>query len=215
MGASRASIGLAFVAAMACTGVARAQVGDEIANGGFDTNLDGWEVVAIGASTASWNALGADGSPASGSLRTEMVYEGSSNNVRVYQCVTATAGEPYSFGAWIRRQAGGGGGHGWVRVFWYESSDCSGPEIDISDASGALPDDTWVLIQLLDEPAPDTTRSASLNLINLSQDDSAPTVVFFDDAFFAPEPGAASGSVAVLTALALLRRRRIGAARSR
>src|SRR5690606_24844974 len=152
MGASRASIGLAFVAAMACTGVARAQVGDEIANGGFDTNLDGWEVVAIGASTASWNALGADGSPASGSLRTEMVYEGSLNNVRVYQCVTATAGEPYSFGAWIRRQAGGGGGHGWVRVFWYESSDCSGPEIDISDASGALPDDTWVLIQLLDEP---------------------------------------------------------------
>ncbi|HEY8427857.1 MAG TPA: hypothetical protein VIL20_05760 [Sandaracinaceae bacterium] len=208
MGASRAAIGLAFVVALAGASVARAQVVERLVNGDFDTDLDGWNVVALGSSSASWDALDAVDSPSSGSIRTEMVYEGQGNNVNASQCIDVAPGRPYSFGAWIRRQAGSGLGEGFVRVSWYDGTDCGGSFLSSSDAAAFGLHDTWVLAQLTDVLAPDTARSANFRLINLSQDETTPHVVYFDGAFFVPEPGAASGGAAALAALALLRRRR-------
>jgi hypothetical protein len=205
-----ASLGLALGAALAVTGVARAQDVDRIVNGGFDTDLAGWAVVAFDASTGAWSALDAGGSGTSGSVRTEMIYEGPghANAVSLSQCVAAAPGRPHSFGAWIRRQAGSDDGQSFVRVQWYASSDCSDPPFDNSDVGAFQPDDTWVLAQLVDVVPPDAARSGRFHLVNLSQDVSAPRVVFFDDAFFVPEPGLASGGVVALTALAGLCRRR-------
>jgi hypothetical protein len=111
----------------------------------------GGAMTAFGTSTRTWSTLDASSSGASGSARTEMIYDGpgNPNAVSLFQCVAVAPGQPHSFGAWIRRQAGGG--QGFVRVQGYESPDCSGSSFDTSDAAAFLPDDTWVLAQLVDE----------------------------------------------------------------
>ena len=205
----RTRVSFLLAAGLVLAGPAGAQDVDLLVNGSFDEDLAGWNAFASGTSSASWNALDVGGSASSGSFRAEMVYLGlgNPNNVNLNQCLNVVAAASYAFGASIRQQAGGGEGGAFVRVSWFEDPGCGGDNVNTNDASIFLIDDTWRLAELTNVWS-GSARSARFTLVNLSQDVSAPYVAFFDDAFFVPEPGAASAAAAALAALAGLRLRR-------
>ena len=180
-----------------------------IENGGFDEDLAGWTLFAAGDSSATWNELDAEGSPTSGSFRAEMVYAGlgNPNAVAASQCVPVESDQLYTFGAQILRPAQATSEISFLRVQWFESADCSDAELQTTDQSNFLPDDTWISVVRADVFS-SAARSARLILATLSQDESGPYVTFYDDVFFVPEPGTSAGGLTGLASLVALQRRR-------
>lgn len=205
--------GLGIALALALAGSAWGQ--NLIENGGFDEDLTGWTLFAAGDSSATWNELDAEGSPTSGSFRAEMVYAGpgNPNGVAASQCVPVESDQLYSFGAQLLRPAQATSESSFLRVQWFGDENCTGADVQTTDESLFLPDDTWVSVVRADVFSSDA-RSARFSLTTLSQDESGPYVTFYDDVFFVPEAGTSTAGLVVLASLAALRRGRAGSSRT-
>ena len=128
-------------------------------------------------------------------------------------CVPVESDQLYTFGAQILRPAQATSESSFLRVQWFGGEVCTGEDIQTTDQSVVLPDDTWVSVVRADVFS-SAARSARLVLTTLSQDESGPYVTFYDDVFFVPELGTTAGGLAVLASLAALRRRRAGSSRT-
>lgn len=99
-----------------------------VANGTFDTSIAGWiwydGRFPNGRGAASWSALDANGSPASGSI--VLRDDGPGLAFQRLQCIPANRSTLYRFGAKVRTGAPKERGEGTIAMFAYASPDCSG-----------------------------------------------------------------------------------------
>lgn len=90
---------LAVLALAAGGGAAWAQ---GVENGSFDQHTIGWTLFNF---SPAWQAVDADGSPGSGSLRVSVPGGGPLGGIAAYQCVAVTGGVKLSFTAKVRSSA--------------------------------------------------------------------------------------------------------------
>jgi pSer/pThr/pTyr-binding forkhead associated (FHA) protein len=96
---------------------------------------------------------------------------------------SVSPGTPIEFGAWVRTSGGAMGG---VRLSWLDKPDASGREVGRS-SSVLTAASEWQEVKGVAVP-PDEARAARVELINASTG-----TAFFDDIFFVPGAGGASG----------------------
>ncbi len=157
-----------------------------VTNGAFHTSIAGWiwydGRFPNGRGTASWSALDANGSPASGSIL--MRDEGPGLAFQRLQCIPVTKNTLYRFGAKVRTGAAKALGDGTIAMFTYPAADCSGDYTDhetrlVSPAEPGV----W-------EPFAFTMRTGSRTqaaLIILASGAAAPPFdTWFDDVFLEP-----------------------------
>lgn len=99
-----------------------------VVNGGFHTDIAGWiwyeGRFPVGRGAASWSALDANGSPASGSIL--MRDDGPGLAFQRLQCIPATKNTLYRFGGKVRTGAPRERGDGAIALVTYPTADCSG-----------------------------------------------------------------------------------------
>jgi len=99
------------------------------------------------------------------------------------QAYSVSPGSPVEFGAWVRTAGGAKAG---VRLSWLDKPDVSGREVGRSSSMLSSSSD-WQEVKGVAVP-PDEARAARIELINASTG-----TAFFDDVFFVPGQGGASG----------------------
>jgi len=99
-----------------------------VVNGTFHTDIASWiwydGRFPNGRGAASWSALDANGSPASGSIL--LRDDGPGLAFQRLQCIPVNASTLYRFGANVRTGAASERGEGTIAMFTYASADCSG-----------------------------------------------------------------------------------------
>jgi hypothetical protein len=177
-----------------------------IANGTFDTDLDGWENVSP---AKIWSDLDAADDPGSGSVEITHL-AATQTGVFVNQCVPITGGEIYTYRASHFTAPGEASGRADVSLVYYSSATCEGSDALTFDVTGGTTVGAWTeLLGSLEAPANAVAATLNLSVFKTSGGVQTPVVVNYDDASLVlPEPASTSLGAAALAALALRRRLR-------
>ncbi len=157
-----------------------------VTNGTFHTDIAGWTWYEgrfpNGRGAASWSALDANGSPASGSIL--MRDEGPGLAFQRLQCIPAAKNTLYRFGAKVRTGAPRERGDGAIALFTYASPDCTGDFTDgeTGTASPAEPG-VWQEFSFTMRTG---SRTQSVILVIASGAGLPPFETWFDDVFVEP-----------------------------
>ena len=172
----------------------------------FDTSLDlqlGWGNLSEG---KVWSSVDIDNSSSSGSLLMIHDQRAGSGILVWSSCVAVDEGQAYEFGGWHFTQfLQPGTGFARVTVQWYDS--CGGSFLDEESETSSVVG-LWTEIAGR-AVAPDGAGGARLQLVNgkTTGNEGEERRIHFDEVFL-PEPGQATAGLAVMVALALLRRSR-------
>ena len=159
-----------------------------VANGNFNTNIDGWiwytPRFPNGIGNATWSPLDANGSPASGSI--SMKDTGSNLAFQRLQCLPVTKSTNYRFGTKVRTTLPREKGDATIALFTYKSTDCTGEFTDSETRvlSPAEPN-VW---QSYSFTMRSGSRSQSMIIVIASGAALGSFETLFDDVFVEPIP---------------------------
>ncbi len=184
---------LAALVLAATAATAQTVPGNMLTNGAFDgATVSPWTTWFL-TSSLTYDASDADGCSASGSgLVTHN--EGQFTTIWFDQCVSGVSdAELYDFGARLLFPAADPDGNGYVLVYWYSGTDCTGtftasgtPWLLGSEVTG-----TWtaaIAKALAPDPGTASAR-VRLSVRRTSPNSATPLTVHFDGVFFAPTGG--------------------------
>lgn len=172
-----------------------------VVNGDFHTDVSGGWWPGNATFPVTWVAgpvLDAFGSPSSGSVRLQVNSAVDFANGGTEQCIAATPGTTYDFGAWIRMPSTNTCGpspcEASAFVSFYDAPGCSGNQLGsnvntarvYSDGSGGSLD-TWHL-RTAQAVSPAGTVSAWLYLNVINSQNDAVFTAYFDGARLGPTP---------------------------
>ncbi len=168
--------------AVAVLGVSLSAAQNLVANGDFDTDVDGWTNMG-GGITLSWDGTSDyDGQPNSGSARVLNDYpEASSSGVT--HCVEDIFGnESYDLSAWLKAPTGQSAvGSSSVFVWWYTEPGCTGVQSSGPSTQYFFTSDDWVFHEAPQVQAPLEARSATVYLsVRKESDGPGEYMVSFD-----------------------------------
>ncbi|MDJ0868535.1 MAG: hypothetical protein QNK03_20675 [Myxococcota bacterium] len=187
-------------------GAVRAQV-ELVTNGTFDESLDGWSFFVGAASSVDWDAADADGDGSSGSIRIEIDPAAPGNTLSPNQCFAVLGGASYDLSASVYQPSSSPLASAFLRLQWYTEPNCGGDNLGSSDGPDSGTQDAWVSLFRAAE-SPLAARSGRLFLTTFEDPDrTTHRVASWDDVSVAPEPGAATSTLAAGLALGLLRAR--------
>lgn len=196
-------------------------LGDEnlLDNSSFDVDVLGWEPFEGTAPFTSvvFDMDDVDADEMSGSAR--VTFEDTlavDTSVFVVQCVRVRQGDSYegstSFLIPTGQSRTGSAG---MRIFWYDSIDCSGDSSEFGFGNSSSFEGAWADLAPFDFVAPLGTNSAEVGLQIVKPQLGGSLEILFDEVMFVPEPSVLlDGCVAIASAAGLARwRRRRGSRR--
>jgi hypothetical protein len=150
-----------------------------LTNPSFDKDLSGWSVPGI---EAGWQAVDADGSPSSGSLRA--VFPANSGGALfIKQCVAVTAGVSYDLSLKMRA-SDADPGVGVVVADFFASTDCSGSFLSPSIEVRQLQSPQVFATNHTPGVAPAGAQSALVWLGGSQAPDGTANTIEYDDVYF-------------------------------
>ncbi len=190
--------------AIAAFGAAGAGADGLVVNGEFDTDLLGWDNVSAG---KMWDSFDDTDDPNSGSISISNTYGGVSGAF-VEQCVPIEGGLDYHFSYSHYSTGTDTTGRADVGLYWFSNALCNTSSIGHTPVN-SLTTGVWTEVATdLSAPPEALALLVRIQAWKNTGIEGDPWTVYFDHIQLAPEPAAMSGSVAALSALASVARRR-------
>jgi hypothetical protein len=112
------------------------------------------------------------------------------NGPGITQCISATAGQSYDFGTYVRIPSGGPQGEVVVLLIFYTGANCTGTSTVTGELlTAGAPFDTWELLSQESLVAPAGTVSAQVDVKPIKQVASAMAfATYYDMIYVSPSP---------------------------
>ena len=171
-----------------------------LANPNFHSTVASWEEVQT-FETVVWKNVDGNNSPSSGAadLTNSFAQDGTQGGGSISQCVSATGGASYDFGAKAFIPSQAKTGYAQVQAAWFSGASCGGSFLSLDSTLRFTGIGTWVLLAQT-AAAPANAVSARISLAHFKDDAGGSFITYFDDASL--QPAAAPSGVLTLPSVA-------------